>query len=785
MKFKIVHHFLLSGFVSLWTISGVNALFAQQPAVADNQVAKSDVPSQPKITNTETVIVTAIGEYRAEQSIEYNTLIEAAPGTSPILAVSKLPSVNFTSADPYGSYEWGSHISVRGFSQSQLGFTLDEVPLGDMSYGNWNGLHVSRAIIDENIGRAVISQGTGALETASTSDLGGTLQFYSLDPSDKRSFTASQSFGSFNAYRTLGRYESGLLPGRVKFYIVGVGQFTDKWKGHGDIGQNYWQINDKLVKYIGSKGIFSVFLNYSHRREVDYQDLNKVWVQKLGYNWDNYGDWAQSIQAANACNGIGSYPDAVSQLATNEDPCDAGYFAGAGLRRDLLGGTSYKVALTPRLTWKTTGYGHRNDGRGFWFTPYKASPNGSPISLRVAEFGITRGGALTSLSYETPTNRLEGGVWFEGDVFDEARRFFATTLTSPSHELTHFPTNPFATAWAFAFTTKAYQIHLQDAWKVTPTITLSAGFKTVETNTNSVVAPYLDNSSGSLAAGSLGSGKPFLPQLGANWKVNSHSEFFADGANNVRSFVPSGPGQPVPSPWATTQAIFNSFKNTLKPESSWSEEVGYRYNAPKLVIQANYFHANFSNRLLAFTQGAAIQGNAAILSNVGGVTTNGVDAALTVQLGAGVSLYNGATWNKSTYDDNVVASTGVIAYATQGKVIVDAPKGLDKAELAWHKKEFFASVSTDYMSQRYFTYSNDGSVDGRFLENFAVGYEREQWGEAKNLKVKFNVYNLANNKYYSAVGTNGFIFSDPLSVNNNTLQVGSPRTISGQVSLRF
>jgi iron complex outermembrane receptor protein len=207
-----------------------------------------------------------------------------------------------------------------------------------------------------------------------------------------------------------------------------------------------------------------------------------------------------------------------------------------------------------------------------------------------------------------------------------------------------------------------------------------------------------------------------------------------------------------------------------------------------VVAQVNYFYANFSNRLLAFPQGASIQGNTATLANVGGVTTNGVDAAATVQLGTGISLYNGATFNKSTYDDdipNVVTSAGTVTYVTKGKVVVDAPKGLYKTELAWRKNNFFANVSTDYMSKRYFTYSNDGNVDGRFLENFALGYERAQWGEARDLKIKFNIYNLTCDKYYSAVGTNGLSYSDPLSVANNTLQLGSPRTFTGQVSLRF
>ena len=83
--------------------------------------------------------------------------------------------MNFQSADPFGAYEWSTRITVRGFNQNQLGFTLDGVPLGDMSYGNHNGLHISRAIASENVGRVALSQGTGALGTASTSNLGGTL----------------------------------------------------------------------------------------------------------------------------------------------------------------------------------------------------------------------------------------------------------------------------------------------------------------------------------------------------------------------------------------------------------------------------------------------------------------------------------------------------------------------------------------------------------------------------------------------------------------------------------
>nr|WP_255550746.1 TonB-dependent receptor [Granulicella sp. dw_53] len=766
-----------------------------QPAMGADQTTGSQ--PAPRITATDSVTVTAPGETRSEQSLDSKALLETAPGTSPIAVLAHLPSVSVTSADPYGAYEWALRISVRGFNQNQLGFTLDDVPLGDMSYGNLNGLHISRAIINENIGRITMSQGTGSLETASTSNLGGAIQFFSSEASDKQSFSAQQSFGSFKGSRSFARFESGLLPTHTKFYLAGVYQTADKWKSVGEIGQRYFQLNGKLTQYVGSKGVFNAFVDYSNRQEVDYQDLNKVWVQKLGYNWDNYGDWGKAIQAANACNGNGAYPSPVNRLASNEDPCDAGYYGGAGLRKDFLAYVSYKAALTSHLTWKTTAYGHNNDGRGLWFTPYNPTidVNGtvtSPIGLRTTEYGISRGGFLTSLSFETSRNTLEGGVWFEKESFDIARRFYATSIATPAHSLYDFPKNPFATQWDYNFPTTVYQIHLQDLYKITPAVSVSAGFKTTETNaTGNLTAsdtgillkptapkPPVSN----YAQGSLESGKAFLPQIGVNWKLNTNNEIFADVAENVRAYQMGGNGIAT-SPWGTTQAGFDALKKTLKPESSWSEEVGYRYTDHRLMAQANYFHVNFSDRLLAIQQGPAIAGGASLLSNVGGVTTNGVDAAASVRINSSWLLYNAVTFNQSTYDSDLVTASQV--YPTAGKIAVDTPKFLYKNELTYTKKEFSAHISSDYMSKRYFTYTNDNSVDGRFLADFGTSYTRQELGPLSELKLQFNIYNLAGAQYYSSIGTNGFIASDPTSVGNNTLQVGSPRAFTGTFSVKF
>jgi len=69
------------------------------------------------------------------------------PGMAPIRAIQTLPGVSFTNADPWGNNEQNTQIYVHGFSTQQLGYTFDDVPLGDQALGNFNGLSPQRAVI--------------------------------------------------------------------------------------------------------------------------------------------------------------------------------------------------------------------------------------------------------------------------------------------------------------------------------------------------------------------------------------------------------------------------------------------------------------------------------------------------------------------------------------------------------------------------------------------------------------------------------------------------------------
>lgn len=229
----------------------------------DATTAAANLDNADVATTLDAISVVGTGQTRQVQALGIRELQRTAAGASPLKAMAKLPGVHFQSSDPWGSYEWSNKLSIRGFSQQQLGFTLDGVPLGDMSYGNHNGLNIARAAISENLGAAELSQGSGAIDTASTGNLGGTLRFITSDPSADYGVRLAQTVGSDATSRSYARLDTG-DHGGFSGYLSGVYHTTDKWKGEGP--QRNSQFNGKFV-YMDDTLRVSGYAATSRRRE--------------------------------------------------------------------------------------------------------------------------------------------------------------------------------------------------------------------------------------------------------------------------------------------------------------------------------------------------------------------------------------------------------------------------------------------------------------------------------------------------------------------------------------
>jgi iron complex outermembrane receptor protein len=755
-------------------LAGTSLLVAHAAQANDDPTTAADTPAADAADASEIVVV-GKGETRQVQQLSSQDVAELAPGTSPLKAIEKLPSVNFQGADPFGSYEWAERVSIRGFNQNQLGFTLDGIPLGDATYGNVNGLHVSRAITSENIGRVQVSQGSGSIGTQATNNLGGTIEFVSSDPAAEFGAKLNASYGSDDFWRVYGRIDTGALgDGGPSAYVSYVHSDTDKWKGWGS--QRYDQVNAKAVAPIGGDVRLIGTFDYSDRRENDYQDMSLDMIRRLGWDWDNISnDYAKAVLVADVGANTGytgvtpTNPAAGTTYPAPFLNADDAYFDAAGLRRDYLGSAGIEFGGASGLHGQLKGYYHSNHGQGIWYTPYAASPSGVPISVRTTEYDIRRKGVFGSVGDSFSFNDVTVGAWYENNDFRQARRFYGLSgRTVPGRKSLDFQSDPFFTQWDWQYQTETFQYYVQD--KLTfGDLTVDLGWKgfSVTNEADPIV-------SGGLAGGKIKVTDWFQPRAGISYKLGGNAELFGGFTQVTRAFTSSA----TTGPFATTQAGFNALlagATKLEPEQSDTYELGARFRSGPFTGSVAGYYVNFRNRLLAVTTGAGIVGNPPILQNVGGVRSIGFEATGDVRFGGGFGAFVSYSYNDSTYRDdvhNTVIIGGVptvVTIPTAGKSVVDTPKHMLKGELTYDNSGFSARIGANYMSKRFFTYTNDQSVDARVVVDATLGY-KFAIGE-HDLELQANATNLFDKHYVSTIGTNGFGNSG----DNQTLMVGAPQ----------
>jgi iron complex outermembrane receptor protein len=755
----MTNHRLLSGVSTLALVFG-GVMLSSSPALAQAVVADPDGP----VAALDEIVVFGLGQSRQQASISEEAIAIEAPGTSPLKAIERLPGVSFQSADAFGNYEWSARIVLRSFNQNQLGFTLDGVPLGDMSYGNHNGLHISRAIISENVGRVDVAQGSGALGTASSSNLGGTVAFVSRGPAETFGMDVAGTYGSEETMRGFVRVDTGAFgPAGTAMSLSFVDHGMDKWKGLGQ--QNQQQINFNLVQPVGS-GEITGFINHSERRENDYQDMSLAQIARLGRDFDNISDnYALAVRIADIANNRGDTGAPVTNAGAGTvypapiGTVDDAYFDASGLRDDTLGALTLNYPVTDAFEVSLTGYGHKNEGQGLWWTPYVATPVGapdqsgaailapSPISVRTTEYDIERLGVIGSATLTVGNHEIEGGFWMESNDFNHARRFYGLARAANTRDSLEFLANPFFTQWEYDFETETRLFYVQDSWSVTEALTVNAGFKSlsVENSATTVI--------GANKTGTIKAEDNFLPQVGVAWDLDSDHQLFVSYAENLRAYESSNTG----GPFSASAAGFAALRTTLEPESSKTVEAGWRFRFDQLQGSMAVYDVQFENRLLGVALGAPILGLGNGIQNVGSVESRGFEAAAVWSFTDALSAFGSFSYNDSTYENDVRDGTGALVAATAGKTVVNTPETLARAELSYDDGSLYGTIAAAYTGVRFSSYLNDESVGAYTLFELTGGYrfiDRGNWLDGT--EVQFNVTNLFDEDHISTVGSGGF-----------------------------
>ena len=627
---------------------------------AQAQNTAAAVASAPAVPVADEVVVTATRSTRSAVTLSGVEVQKILPGSNPLKAIETMPGVEFQTADPWGIDEQNEEIFVHGFSTQQLGYTFDNVPLGDQQYGGYNGLSPARAISSENVGRVELSTGAGALGTASTSNLGAVIETFSHDPAHQFGGDFRQTFGSYNATRTFARLDTGDVLGGYG-YVSFVDHSARAWDFKGDQTQD--QANAKYVRD-DSRGKLTLYLDYSTKTFPNEDAIsygNQQTTAAAGFI-----PYTRPYIYPNA-SAIGTYyfqnPAQPGSPPASQGNNFSNYFS-AEQREDILGYAKYDYRINDAITWSNQLYYHYDYGRGIVAGPVNnaglpalfatyypklvvggsATSTGSltnminafggqGLEVRTTEYHINRWGELSTLNWDLGQHKIELGLWYEHN--DEGQHRVWYPFSAANHD-----TSPYDTPTGQAFTQDAVDfsvddaiLHLQDQWRILPTVLLQAGFKSeLQTATGTVKVQQVG---GDFPSGTIVSNEPFLPQVGGVWDFTPHEQLFFNVQKNMRQFIAYSQGGNFfgTAPWNLgNQAAFNLFKDTVHPETSWTYEVGVRTKRPvelglltEIEGQANYYHVDFSNRILNVAPYNFINPAPSILVNVGGVTTDGVD----------------------------------------------------------------------------------------------------------------------------------------------------------------
>ncbi len=708
------------------------------------------------VQQLDAVSVIGQGETRQVQRITAQDVAVLPPGTSIQKLLNRIPGVNVQSNDAFGANEESQTISLRGFNGVRLGYTLDGLPLGDNAYGNYNGLNISRALIAENFGGVELASGIGSLGTASTSNLGGTVQYYSDDPSTEVGVRLAQTVGSDSNRRTYLRLDTGEHNG-FSAYLSGIYADADMWAPPGSPTHTA-QFNGKGV-YQFEGGKITAFVDTSRTSQADYAYLSKSGLHRgLGWDWNLYApDWQRALAAA-YCAPATRNPSRCG-YSGGVDNIDDAYYQSRALRNDDLYYLAGDFQPSDAVSVHTQVYHHENEGQGHWWSPgqpsYPGTPQALPISIRSTNYTINRTGGIASLGWDIGPHHLEAGVWYERNKHHVERNFY--WIDGPIDD-DIFLSNPNRRLFSQDYVITTKQAYVQGTFKLLDErLTLDIGAKSPHTTMTARETPGIAVES-PVANGELKASKALLPQAGLSYRLAEGQEVFASYAENIAAFQGGGAGGPL----LVTQASFDASVGALQPEKSKTFEAGYRLVRDQFEASLVGYDVTFDNRLLSLNPCPSIQqGTSPACTtrffNVGSVSSRGGELTFIWKPTAHLQWYNSASINRSTYDDNYVQNGAIIP--TAGKSTVDTPKRMFASELSWTWNGWNANLRGKYTGQRYYTYTNDQGFGGYTSFDAGAGYDFGAVSFLRDLKLSLNVTNLTDKRYASNL--TAFSNSDP------------------------
>ena len=326
---------------SLIALSVLSALSATSlPAMAqDNQNKQAEKDKE----EMEAIVVTGRSVSYANTAASAEMQKQQTPMTSALSQVDNLPGVLVNEGDPFGSDEWSTSISIRGFQvdleSQQIGMTVDGISNGNSNYGG--GTKASRYIDTENLRGIEVSQGTADISSRSNEALGGTLDFTTIRPAYEEKFTVSTTIGEHNAQKLYARYDTGEIAKDTYAWFSLSSQQNDDYMD-GSVTNTRDHAEGKIISRVGEVDLTG-YISLDDAQEYTNQRVYGLAQFEQNPEWDGLTeDWT----------GIPYQDQAFREGWVTERQNMFGY-----LKADFMLG---------EVDVSTNVYYHENEGTGKW-----------------------------------------------------------------------------------------------------------------------------------------------------------------------------------------------------------------------------------------------------------------------------------------------------------------------------------------------------------------------------------------------------------------------------------
>ncbi len=770
------------------------------------------------------VHVVGVGSTRTTSEVSKDFIERQTPGLAPQNLLRSLPGVNVQNSDPYALYEWADSMRIRGFDESQLGVTVDGVPI-DSSDIQGDG-PITRYVLSEDLGDVQVSPGSGDVTQPSSHALGGAVRYISVKPSQTMGGEAGQTIGSDQFTRSFFRFDTGAWwDGGPTAYIAGARTRAVNNQNHeGALATDH--IDAKIQQAWDNGSSLTYNFAYDWRKDHDYQDYTRD-LQPDYNNWPIYanltGDpnhdqyYYENWQNGNISwlNSLQAHIQFTDDLALNVTPY---YIKRKGFALwsitpswdgtqtdtdgfdDSCSSDDYPYSAASQYYCALE---HAPHDSGVWaLSPpnqSNAAANGGSDddyygNLMPLQYEILkghRGGATINLSWDAGPNNLQVGGWFDKEYYYDYRPLWNVDPdTGKMQQDTANGEYPVYVYDQWHFDTKTYQFYVQDTLKLLDdTLTLQAGAKALKVDRHFWgIANASDFENEIWRDVNVSNKDLFQPQVGATYNFTDATQGFVNYAENFSA-----------TPRAAMVAV--TYNPNIKPEHSKNIDLGVRTEHATWSGYVALYAVRYQDRILELSANLSeTAGLGDEYQNVGSEKAYGAEISGEWRFATYWTLNGSLSLSHDTYGNDYYAYNAdeddYDLVPVKGREVPDQPKVSGSLSLDFKAEHWFASIGGKYTGVRQIDslglltcddtgglncddngYDlNSGEIKSVALFDGSFGYQGGKTGPLANTRLMFSVYNLGDKKYISSIFP---------SENGGELKLGAPRQVFASIQYKF